>query len=160
MNTEDNISLNNTKIAVMESQIVQMKELCDKLEKTLTSIHGLQTDVTVILKLQESRLERVDKEIESLHRKKNENIRLIEIIDHKVDQHRATITQENTSIKELLDQRINKTMDDRLKTINETLTDIKKRITNIEKYAWIVLGGVIVLSYILSNFAVIKAFFK
>ena len=142
----------------VEKEVGQLTTLVDRIDTTLTKLTDLSTTVSQILAVQGNRLEVQEKAGEKL-----ENL----IETRRIDNEKA-LRQVSTRIDDLetdLYDDMKKNNEDVIKEIKYLRKeasvqhdDISKRMTRLEKWVWLFIGGGVVVGFILDKVNIISLF--
>ena len=142
----------------VEKEVGQLTTLVDRIDTTLTKLTDLSTTVSQILAVQGNRLEVQEKAGEKL-----ENL----IETRRIDNEKA-LRQVSTRIDDLetdLYDDMKKNNEDVIKEIKDLRKeasvqhdDISKRMTRLEKWVWLFIGGGVVVGFILDKVNIISLF--
>ena len=126
-----------TEIALVKRDIDQLNTVIGKLDLTIEKLSDIATSINRMLAVQETRVDSQEKSL-------SQNV---EIIHDRISDHREEVTVEiekshnkiMAEIKKLCDQQ-----QDHHKQMSE-------RLNALEKWRWTVVGGAVVVGYILSK---------
>lgn len=151
-------------IELLKRDVKSLTELCAKFDRTIDSLQGIANDLSTMVKLQEQRLtaqekltdnfEENYKNSEKEHQKENK-----EIYDEIRMGHDSVNDKLNNIEKSLL-ERIDFKLDSLAKNENIDKKSIMEKITEIESWKWMVMGGMFILGWIVSNISNLTKFFK
>lgn len=134
-----------TKIALIEKDINQITILCSKLEQAIKSIHLLNSDISAILKLHESKIELFDKQYDkitsTIESRRVENLEHVEALHLRINQY----VESNLEMHAKIEKGVEKKVEDRLGKVEECVREesgkLSRRIIKIEKWQYMVIGG-------------------
>lgn len=134
-----------TEVALVKNDVAQMSALFTKLELTLDKITDVSNNVSQILAVHASRLSTAEEETEHLQSQIEEHRR-----EHQADI-RELHSRLTTSSREIREE-MGKDIDKVLTSIENLRQDIKdkskeqdERIASLEKWRWIIVGGLILM---------------
>jgi len=142
----------------VEKEVGQLTTLVGRIDTTLTKLTDLSTTVSQILAVQGNRLEVQEKAGEKLENlietRRIDNEKAIRQVDIRIDDLETDLYEEIKNnnedvIKEIKDLR---------KEAGVQHDDISKRMTRLEKWVWLFIGGGVVVGFILDKVNFISLF--
>jgi Ran GTPase-activating protein (RanGAP) involved in mRNA processing and transport len=142
----------------VEKEVGQLTTLVGRIDTTLTKLTDLSTTVSQILAVQGNRLEVQEKAGEKLENlietRRIDNEKAIRQVDIRIDDLESDLYEEIKNnnedvIKEIKDLR---------KEAGVQHDDISKRMTRLEKWVWLFIGGGVVVGFILDKVNFISLF--
>jgi len=134
-----------TEVALVKNDVAQMSALFTKLEITLDKITDVSNNVSQILAVHASRLSTAEEETEHLQSQIEEHRK-----EHQTDI-RELHSRLTTSSREIREE-MGKDIDKVLSSIENLRQDIKdkskeqdQRIASLEKWRWIIVGGLVLM---------------
>lgn len=155
MNTEKIADL-NTSVAVMQARFSQIAASIDHLEKHYEKINEIYSNMLQVMSVHQEKIERYALE----------DAKVLETINEIWDNFKEmkvsilTLREDINNIEKRLTNRIADTKDELIEYSNETHESLSRRTGNLEKVTYLILAGVIILSFFLANADKIGAFFK
>lgn len=126
-----------TEIALVKRDIDQLNKVIGKLDVTIEKLSDIATSINRMLAVQESRVDSQEKSL-------GQNV---EIIHDRITQHRDEVSVE-------IEKSHNKIMSE-IKKLHEQQVEhhkhMNERLNTLEKWRWTVVGGAVVVGYILSK---------
>lgn len=140
-----------TEVAVIKRDINQFGVLFTKLDVTIEKISDVSNNISRLLAVHEERLD-------VLHSMDKE-------LDQKIVKHRDDITEDikelhsriTTNNQELVDainnveKSIKQHIDSEHKRQNDELRRFETRLTEVERWKWLIMGGAVILGWIAAN---------
>jgi ABC-type transporter Mla subunit MlaD len=152
------MSDDSNRLVDVEREVGQLTTLVDRIDTTLTKLTDLSTTVSQILAVQGNRLEVQEKAGEKLEKlietRRIDNERAIREVGTRIDDLEADLYEEiknnnENVIKEIKGLR---------KEAGDQHDDISTRMTRLEKWMWLFIGGGVVLGFILDKVNLISLF--
>ena len=132
---EDNINLVRTDVEILKKDVSNIQGLLTRLDTAIDKIADATNGIASILAVHDSKHGDTDKVISEMTRIEEKAIELIH----------NRISEKETETRELSKQNMN-TLMDFLKEHDDRsevyITDMKSRIDQLERWKWIILGGV------------------
>lgn len=148
----------SNRLIEVEREVGQLTMLVDRIDTTLTKLTDLSTTVSQILAVQGNRLEVQEKAGEKLENlietRRIDNERAIREVGNRIDDLETDLYNEIKNnnkgvIKEIKDLR---------QEAGDQHDDISKRMTRLEKWMWLFIGGGAVFGFILDKVNIISLF--
>jgi chromosome segregation ATPase len=139
------------RLTVIETEVSQLNSVVDRIDITLTKLTDLSTTVSQILAVQGNRLEVQEKAGEKLE-KIIETRRLEN--ESAIKELKDNIADIETDLQEDLNKHQTKIIakiEELRKEGNKQHTEISDRMTRIEKWMWVFVGGAAVIGFILDK---------
>lgn len=150
--------MNDTSIKKLESEVnslqkdmAQIGVLVDRLDVTIEKLTEVSTTVSRLLAVQENRLENQEKIADKLQNSfethKSETTQSVKEIYERIK------TVEDDLLKDMDDNqdKIIKRIDELSKEGTKQHNELSDRISKLERWMWLLVGGGIVVAYILQN---------
>lgn len=152
------MSDDSQRLSEVEREVGQLSTVVDRIDITLTKLTDLSTTVSQILAVQGNRLEVQEKAGEKLEKlietRRLDNERAIKEVNERIDE------LESDLYADIKDN--NEKVIEEIKELRKEGTtqhdDISKRMTRIEKWMWLFIGGGAVLGFILDKINFISLF--
>lgn len=140
-----------TRVAVLEKEMDSIGGLFDRLDKTIESLTDISGSVKQLLAVHDSRLDNQEKQDEKLHE-------MIEKRRNTTDQQYEALHKRIGEVKTELNNEIDKRQD-RIEEMMKELKDSQEehhncmldKITKIEKWRWSLVGGAVVLGFLIAE---------
>ena len=121
-------------VIILQKDVSQMAAITNRLDNAIEKIAELSTNISKLLAVQGNRLEvqeKVSERLEGILEKRNKEIeKELRALNHKID----TVENElNEEIESSFDKISNK--------LDSQQQAVEKRITKLEKWIWVVMGG-------------------
>ena len=140
-----------TRVAVLEKEFSSISGLFDRLDRTIESLTEISGSVKQLLAVHDSRLDTQEKQDEKLHT-------MIENRRKTTDQQYEALHARIGDLKDELYEEIDKNNE----RISNALYDLKQgqdehhkvmmdKVNSIEKWKWTIIGGAIVIGFILAE---------
>jgi chromosome segregation ATPase len=139
------------RLTVIETEVSQLNSVVDRIDITLTKLTDLSTTVSQILAVQGNRLEVQEKAGEKLE--KIIETRRLET-ESAIKDLKENIADIETDLQEDLNNHQTKIIakiEELRKEGNKQHTEISDRMTRIEKWMWVFVGGAAVIGFILDK---------
>jgi chromosome segregation ATPase len=139
------------RLTVIETEVSQLNSVVDRIDITLTKLTDLSTTVSQILAVQGNRLEVQEKAGEKLE--KIIETRRLET-ESAIKELKENIADIETDLQEDLNKHQTKIIakiEELRKEGNKQHTEISDRMTRIEKWMWVFVGGAAVIGFILDK---------
>lgn len=135
----------NERIAVLENQSAQLSSLLAKLETTIDRLGEVSGSLNKFIAIHDHRLEQAEKREQAL----NENL---EFRRRESDIHIDSI--ERSILKIQTDLHAHAQREEAMfQDINVDITSLKSRVSTLEKWRWIIVGGIGVAVFVIELFA-------
>lgn len=141
---EDDIKRLNSSVSSLESDMSVVANLVERLDVTIERLTDVSTKVSQLLAVQGSRLEVQEKQAEKfydlLEKRRTETMEDLKELSSKI------VNVESDISKEMEDN--HKTIIDKIDNIK---TSIDTRMSRLERWVWIVLGGSGVVGFLINK---------
>ena len=138
-------------IELLKKDVSRMENICSKLDVTIEKLQELISTMAQMLKLHEQRLEKEEqnnRDIVSLvEQRRAESLQDIRETNNRVEGLNSDVSQRIERIEVRLGDQIKELRND----ISKNQDHIERTLENISRWRWMVIGGGIVLGYILSH---------
>jgi len=146
----------DTEVAVLKSDVNRMASLFEKMDAAIEKMGDVSNNIARMLAVHEERLNKqddIDEELFSLVEKRRQEIQSdIKELHSRI----TTVSRELADDLTKTEQRImtamtygtteiKKCITDEFKSITEKQMDLDKRVTELERWKWLIMGGSIVL---------------
>ena len=146
----------DTEVAVLKSDVNRMASLFEKMDAAIEKMGDVSNNIARMLAVHEERLNKqddIDEELFSLVEKRRQEIQSdIKELHSRI----TTVSRELADDLTETEQRImtamtygtteiKKCITDEFKSITEKQMDLDKRVTELERWKWLIMGGSIVL---------------
>jgi ElaB/YqjD/DUF883 family membrane-anchored ribosome-binding protein len=146
----------------IETEVEVLKSVVSKLDTSIEKIAQVSGDIGKILAVHEQRLDNIEKvseyrneEIKEIHSRITTQTReVVEKIDqlqsrleHKMNASAAMAKEQHDSIQKAVQEDIQKVA----ATMDYDIKEITKRVDVLENWRWMIVGGAIVLGFIIGN---------
>ena len=121
---EDNINLVRTDVEILKKDVSNIQGLLTRLDTAIDKIADATNGIASILAVHDSKHGDTDKVISEMTRIEEKAIELLH----------QRISEKETETRELSEKNMN--------TLKVYITDMKSRIDQLERWKWIILGGV------------------
>lgn len=158
-NTEKNtekISGINVSIAILKNKFEQLNNSLERLENHYEKMNEIYANLLKIITVHQEKIERYAIE----DSKMAEKIAGIWTYFDEMKSHLSTLRQDINNIESKLIEAIAVSKRDSETYTNEVTDKISQRTSNLEKATYVILAGVVILSFFLANADKIGAFFK
>lgn len=155
-----------TDVAILKRDVDAIGQLFTKLDNALDKLGDVASNITKLLAVHEEKIglsERIDRELFDLVEKRR--VEMQEDIK-EIHSRITTIQRELSDEITETEHKIISSLDDLKKTLKESKEDTDKknstlqtRITDLEKWRWIIIGGAAVGGFLLSKIDVITKIF-
>jgi hypothetical protein len=158
----------DTKVAVLESDVDRMASLFGKMDAAIDRMGEVSNNIGRMLAVHEERLNKqdnVDKELFTLVEKRRQEIHSdIKELHSRITTVSRELSGDITETEERLMTAmtygmsdIKKCITDEIKTINEKNNNLENRVSDLERWKWLVIGGGVVAGAFVNE--MISAFF-
>jgi predicted nucleic acid-binding Zn-ribbon protein len=133
-----------TEIELVKRDINQLNLVMGKLDITIDKLSEVATSINRMLAVQENRIDTQDRQLD-----KN-----VEIIHDRIEKHRSETSDGIEKSHRLI-------MDEIKKLREEQQTHhilVSERLTKLEQWRWIMIGGAMVVGYLISAMPIMKLF--
>lgn len=140
-----------TEVAVIKRDINQFGVLFTKLDVTIEKISDVSNNISRLLAVHEERLDvlhSMDKELDQKIVKHRDDI------TEDIKELHSRITTNNQELVEAInnvEKSIKSHIDQEHKRQNEELRRFELRLTEVERWKWLVMGGAVILGWIAAN---------
>lgn len=131
---------------LMETTVAVLQSVVYKIDNTVAEIARSSSEITRLLVVHDSRIGNLETgskdtitDVKELYKKMSDNTK--QIID-KI---------------ELTENKLEEKLKEHADTAEEQYSTINKRISDLENWRWFIIGGAIVVSYLLNNLDIFKA---
>lgn len=140
-----------TKIALLEKELSQISGLFERLDTTIEKLTEVSSTIRQLLAVHETKINQHDQTHRDIYAE-IEKRRVDSIAQHNLTQ--TSITAMEMNFKKELDT-LEKSITDELKSLRKDQSDgleaISKRTQTVEKWRWIITGGILVVSWVVST---------
>lgn len=148
MAEDSGLSAVKTDVAILKKDISNIHGLLTRLDTSIDKIADASTGISKILAVHDSKIVDSAEERAEMTRMAEKSIELIhKRISDKDEEHKALTQENHTKLMAFLQDH-----DDRS---NNTLENISTRVRALEQWKWVVVGGGIVLGFVLSEMSII-----
>ncbi len=133
-----------TEIELVKRDINQLNLVMGKLDITIDKLSEVATSINRMLAVQENRIDTQDRQLD-----KN-----VEIIHDRIEKHRLETSDGIEKSHQLIMEEIKKLRDEQ--QIHHTL--VSERLNKLEQWRWIMIGGAMVVGYLISAMPIMKLF--
>jgi len=130
----DNIQ---TELAIVKKDIDQLNKVIGKLDTAIEKLSEVATSINTMIAVQETRIEQTEQSI-------GHNV---EIIHERIEKHRDEVTVEIEKSHRVIMDEIRKLREDQ--QLHHQL--VTERLTALEQWRWLMIGGAAVVGYVLAN---------
>ena len=154
------MSDNDTRIAVLERDISNITGLFGRLDSALDKLTDISGSIKQLLAVHDQRLnnqEKVDEKLNSMIEKSKQ------VTDNQYEALHKRIGEVKDELYEELDkrnERIEKAMESMQIGQDEHHRIMLEKVSSMDKYKWIIIGGAVVVGYIISNMEFIVTLLK
>ena len=142
-----------TEVAILKKDISNIHGLLSRLDTSIDKIADASTGISKILAVHDSKIKDSAEERAEMSRMAEKSIELIhKRISDKDEEHKALTQENHTKLMTFL-----KDHDDRS---YGTLEEISSRVRVLEQWKWVVIGGGIMLGFVLSEMSIITNIIK
>ena len=142
-----------TEVAILKKDISNIHGLLSRLDTSIDKIADASTGISKILAVHDSKIVDSAEERAEMSRMAEKSIELIhKRISDKDEEHKALTQENHTKLMTFL-----KDHDDRS---YGTLEEISSRVRVLEQWKWVVIGGGIMLGFVLSEMSIITNIIK
>ena len=142
-----------TEVAILKKDISNIHGLLSRLDTSIDKIADASTGISKILAVHDSKIKDSAEERAEMSRMAEKSIELIhKRISDKDEEHKALTQENHTKLMTFL-----KDHDDRS---YGTLEEISSRVRVLEQWQWVVIGGGIMLGFVLSEMSIITNIIK
>ena len=142
-----------TEVAILKKDISNIHGLLSRLDTSIDKIADASTGISKILAVHDSKIKDSAEERAEMSRMAEKSIELVHKRISDKDEEHKVLTQENhTKLMTFL-----KDHDDRS---YGTLEEISSRVRVLEQWKWVVIGGGIMLGFVLSEMSIITNIIK
>ena len=154
----------------VETEVGILKSVVSKLDQSIEKIAQVSNDIGKILAVHEERLDNIEKtseyrgeEIKDIHSRITTQTReVVEKIDqlqsrleHKMNVAAISAKEQHESIQKAVQEDIQKVA----ATLDADIKEVTKRVDVLERWRFMIVGGAIVLGYIIGNFDIFSKLF-
>ena len=133
-----------TEIELVKRDINQLNLVMGKLDITIDKLSEVATSINRMLAVQENRIDTQDRQLD-----KN-----VEIIHDRIEKHRSETSDGIEKSHQLIMEEIKKLRDEQ--QIHHTV--VSERLNKLEQWRWIMIGGAMVVGYLISAMPIMKLF--
>jgi 4-diphosphocytidyl-2C-methyl-D-erythritol kinase len=146
----------------IETEVEVLKSVVSKLDTSIEKITQVSGDIGKILAVHEQRLDSIEKvseyrneEIKEIHSRITTQTReVVEKIDqlqsrleHKMNASAVAAKEQHESIQKEIQQDLQKVAS----TLDKDIKEVTKRVDVLENWRWMIVGGAIVLGFVVGN---------
>lgn len=158
----------DTKVAVLKSDVDRMASLFEKMDAAFDKMGEVSNNIGRMLAVQEERLNKqddIDKELYTLVEKRRQEIQGdIKELHSRITTVSRDLSGDITETEERLMTAmtygmsdVKKCITDEIKTINEKNNNLENRVSDLERWKWLVIGGSVVAGAFVNE--IMSAFF-
>lgn len=155
----------------MDAEVQVLKSVVTKLDTSIEKITQVSGDIGKILAVHEQRLDVIEKvseyrneEIKDIHSRITTQTReVVEKIDqlqtrieHKMNAAAVASKDQHDAIKQAVQADIAEVA----KTLDDDIKEVTERVNVLERWRWMIVGGSIVIGYVLGNLDILTKFLK
>lgn len=155
----------------IEAEVQVLKSVVTKLDTSIEKIAQVSGDIGKILAVHEQRLDSIDKlsehrteEIKDIHSRITTQTReVVEKIDqlqtrieHKMNAAAVASKDQHEAIQKAVQEDIQKVADQ----LDNDIKEVTERVNVLERWRWMIVGGSIVIGYVLGNLDILTKFLK
>ena len=133
-----------TEIELVKRDINQLNLVMGKLDITIDKLSEVATSINRMLAVQENRIDTQDRQLD-----KN-----VEIIHDRIEKHRLETSDGIEKSHQLIMDEIKKLRDEQ--QMHHKL--VSERLNKLEQWRWIMIGGAMVVGYLISAMPIVKLF--
>jgi len=146
----------DTEVAVLKSDVNRMASLFEKMDAAIEKMGDVSNNIARMLAVHEERLNKqddIDEELFSLVEKRRQEIQSdIKELHSRITTVSRELADDLTETEQRImtamtygTSEIKKCITDEFKSITEKQMDLDKRVTELERWKWLIMGGSIVL---------------
>lgn len=132
----------------IESEVEVLKSVVAKLDASIEKISQVSTDIGRLLAVHEQRIDQLEKTDE----RRMDDIKELH----------SRITTGNREIMDKLDQKIDelaKADREQHEALKKSMDNVKERVDVLERWRWMIVGGAVVIGYMMSHLSVFGKIF-
>jgi len=130
-----------TEVKILQKDLVTFQNILDRFDITINKLTEVSNNLNKVIAVQDSRIDTQEKAIEIVHKRITD---MKDEIHEELSDHYQVILEK---IKELqVEQKIH-------------ADEMSKRVDSLEKWRYIVMGGAVVLGFLLSKVGIIDSLF-
>lgn len=155
----------------MDAEVQVLKSVVTKLDTSIEKIAQVSGDIGKILAVHEQRLDSIEKvseyrneEIKDIHSRITTQTR--EVVE-KIDQLQTRIEHKMNAAAvaskdqhEAIQKAVQADIAEVAKTLDDDIKEVTERVNVLERWRWMIVGGSIVIGYVLGNLDIITKFLK
>lgn len=150
--TKADIDKISAEVASLQKDILKIGPLVERLDVTIEKLTVVASNVSQILAVQNQRLDSDEKAIiaiqDSIEKRREASDVNFKNLNDKFEDFKIAIETNRSNFTNSLDN-----IDDKLKDHSLKHTKLDKRLSNIERWSWLVIGGSAVLAFVLGNYS-------
>lgn len=146
----------DTEVAVLKSDVNRMASLFEKMDAAIEKMGDVSNNIARMLAVHEERLNKqddIDEELFSLVEKRRQEIQSdIKELHSRITTVSRELSDDLTETEQRImtamtygTSEIKKCITDEFKSITEKQMDLDKRVTELERWKWLIMGGSIVV---------------
>jgi DNA repair exonuclease SbcCD ATPase subunit len=146
----------DTEVAVLKSDVNRMASLFEKMDTAIEKMGDVSNNIARMLAVHEERLNKqddIDEELFSLVEKRRQEIQSdIKELHSRITTVSRELSDDLTETEQRImtamtygTSEIKKCITDEFKSITEKQMDLDKRVTELERWKWLIMGGSIVV---------------
>jgi chromosome segregation ATPase len=132
----------------LESEVEVLKAVVSKLDASIEKISQVSSDIGRLLAVHEQRIDQLERTDE----RRMDDIKELH----------SRITTGNREIMDKLDEKIDalaKADKEQHEALKKSMDDVKGRVDVLERWRWMIVGGAVVIGYMMSHLSVFSKFF-
>ena len=143
-------------VELIKRDIVTLTHLCEKIDRTIDKLEDVSVTLSRMVSLQEQRLETQEKATKEL---KSEFIAETRDIHKRINDVQKDLVERIDDIEVRILDEIQKLRVELSRMEPSPSTDVSNRLSDIEKWRWVLTGGALVVGWLLSHIFDIINFF-
>jgi chromosome segregation ATPase len=132
----------------LESEVEVLKAVVSKLDASIEKISQVSSDIGRLLAVHEQRIDQLERTDE----RRMDDIKELH----------SRITTGNREIMDKLDEKIDalaKADKEQHEALKKSMDDVKGRVDVLERWRWMIVGGAVVIGYMMSHLSVVSKIF-
>jgi chromosome segregation ATPase len=132
----------------IESEVEVLKAVVSKLDASIEKISQVSSDIGRLLAVHEQRIDQLERTDE----RRMDDIKELH----------SRITTGNREIMDKLDEKIDalaKADKEQHEALKKSMDDVKGRVDVLERWRWMIVGGAVVIGYMMSHLSVVSKIF-
>lgn len=152
------LELLNRDVSNLKSEMAQVSVLVERIDTTIEKLTEVSTSISQLLAVQGSRLDQQEKSSTQLslliEKRRDEVSESVQILHNRINNNEKEFREELAKMNANILAELKKISEDN----KSQYTKVTEKISGLEKWMWIVMGGSAVVGFILSRLDISKFF--